>query len=147
MLLRTHALACFAVVAASAALSACASPAPPAPATPTPAASEGAPAAAASAPPSAPAPEGPTAAQQRPLDLASFCPHALRLYYGEQPGDGKGTNVTINTSETLPVPRNPDGTVVIWVVDDQGQGLASVHVTRRMKHVSINADCSRIDAN
>jgi hypothetical protein len=37
--------------------------------------------------------------------------------------------------------------VVVWVVDEQGNGLASVHVTRHMKHVRINADCSRIDAN
>ena len=41
----------------------------------------------------------------------------------------------------------PDGSVVVWVVDDKGEGLASVHVTRRMKHVRINADCARIDAN
>jgi hypothetical protein len=96
----------------------------------------------------APAAEAaPTAAQQRPLDLASFCPHDLRLYYGEQPGDGKGVNATIATGATLQVQRNPDGTVVVWVVDEKGTGLASVHVTKRMKHVRINADCSRIDSN
>jgi hypothetical protein len=95
----------------------------------------------------APADAPPTREQQRPLDLVSFCPHDLRLYYGDQPGDGLGTNATIATGAELQVPRKPDGSVVIWVVDEKGQGLASVHVTRRMKHVRINADCSRIDAN
>jgi hypothetical protein len=95
----------------------------------------------------APAAEAPTREQQRPLDLASFCPHDLRLYYGDQPNDGKGTNVTITTGANLQVPRNPDGSVVVWVVDEKGTGLASVHVTKRMKHVRINADCARIDAN
>jgi hypothetical protein len=35
----------------------------------------------------------------------------------------------------------------VWVVDDKGAGLGSVHVTRRMKHITINADCGRIDAS
>jgi len=77
----------------------------------------------------------------------SFCPHDLRLYYGDQPNDGKGTNVTVSQGANLAVPRNPDGSVVVWVVDEKGNGLASVHVTRRMKHVRINTDCARIDAN
>jgi len=37
--------------------------------------------------------------------------------------------------------------VVVWVVTDKGMGLADVHVTRRMKHVAIDASCMRIDAN
>lgn len=142
MLPRTPSLAS---LACAAVLAACASTPPPAPAAPTPPA-DGAtqPAASSSA---LPADAPPTAAQQRPLDLASFCPHDLRLYYGQNPSDGTGTNATIQTGAVLPVPRQPDGTVVIWVVDQKGQGLASVNVTRRMKHVRINADCSRIDAN
>ena len=140
MLPRTPFLACVA------ALAACASPAPPAPSAPAAPTDTTAPAAAASS--AAPAADSaPTRDQQRPLDLASFCPHDLRLYYGQNPGDGMGTNATITTGAVLPVPRNPDGTVVIWVVDEKGEGLASVHVTKRMKHVRINADCSRIDAN
>jgi hypothetical protein len=140
MLPRTPLLACLACVA----LAACESPAPPAPAAPSvPSAS--APEATASS--AAPAAEAPTREQQRPLDLASFCPHDLRLYYGEQPNDGKGTNVKIAMGDNLQVPRNPDGSVVVWVVDEKGNGLASVHVTKRMKHVRINADCARIDAN
>jgi hypothetical protein len=140
MLPRAASLACVACIA----LASCESPAPPAPVAPA-APSQSPPEAAASS--TAPAAEAPTREQQRPLDLASFCPHDLRLYYGDQPGDGLGTNATIATGATLEVPRKPDGSVVIWVVDDKGQGLASVHVTRRMKHVRINADCSRIDAS
>lgn len=136
---------CLASLAGVVVLAACASNAPPTPAAPTATPDGVAPPAASSAGPPADAP--PTAAQQRPLDLASFCPHDLRLYYGPNPSDGTGTNATITTGAVLPVPRNPDGTVVIWVVDQKGQGLASVNVTKHMKHVRINADCSRIDAN
>jgi hypothetical protein len=136
---------CLASLACIVVLAACDPDRPP-PATPPTSPAEGTaqPAASSAA---VPAEAAPTAEQQRPLDLASFCPHDLRLYYGDQPGDGLGTNATIATGATLAVPRKPDGSVVIWVVDEKGQGLASVHVTRRMKHVRINADCSRIDAN
>jgi hypothetical protein len=137
---RAPSLACVAFLA----LAACESPAPPAPAAPG-APSVGAPEPAASS--AASAAPTPTPEQQRPLDLASFCPHDLRLYYGDNPSDGTGVHATISQGAALQVPRNPDGSVVVWVVDEKGQGMASVHVTKRMKHVRINTDCARIDAN
>ena len=108
------------------------------------------------APPTASPPATPASAaastdapprKERPLDLTSSCPRDVKLYYGDQPGDGKGQSATVATGATLQVPRGSDGAVVVWVVDDKGAGLGSVHVTRRMKHVTINADCGRIDAN
>jgi hypothetical protein len=124
-------------------LLACASsPAPSPPAAPdqTPV-SSAAPPSASTAPPDAPA------KPQRPLDLVNSCPHDVKLYYGEQPGDGKGEAATVATGATIAVPRGPDGAVVVWVVDDKGFGLASVHVTRRMRHVKIDAACGRIDSD
>jgi len=109
------------------------------------------PASAASSPPVASvAPSATTEAPAphfRPLDLASACPHEVHLYYGEQPGDGKGQSATVATGATIPVPRGPDGTVVVWVVDDKGFGLASVHVTRPMRHVRFDAACSKLEAD
>jgi len=83
----------------------------------------------------------------RPLDLASSCPNDVHLYFGEQPGDGKGQAAVVHTGATMPVPRGTDGTVVVWVTDDKGAGLASVHVTKHMRHVRIDATCSKIDAD
>ncbi len=84
---------------------------------------------------------------QRPLDLASSCPSDVHLYFGDQPGDGKGQAAVVRTGSTLPVPRGSDGTVVVWVTDDKGAGLASVHVTKHMRHIRIDASCSKIDAD
>jgi len=127
-------------------LTSCASPPPAPPATPDIA--QPAPSAAPVVSASAPAPaDAPAPRKERPLDLVSSCPHDVKLYYGDQPGDGKGQSATVASGATLQVPRGPDGAVVVWVVDDKGAGLASVHVTRHMKHLTINADCGRIDAN
>jgi hypothetical protein len=83
----------------------------------------------------------------RPLDLTNSCTKAMRLYYGENPGDGAGQFATVDPGATIPVPRGPDGAVVVWVVTDKGLGLATVHVTKRMKHIAIDTTCMKIDAN
>jgi hypothetical protein len=136
-------------------LAACgASPAPPAQGatsdgTPAAVASSAAssaasPSAASGAPAPADAASGPPA---RPLELTNNCPHDLHVYYGDTPGDGKGQAATISTGAAVPVPRGADGTVVVWVTDDKGAGLASVHVTKNMRHIRVAADCSKIDAD
>jgi hypothetical protein len=87
------------------------------------------------------------AGSRRPLDLFNACTKDVHLYFGEQPGDGRGEARTVSAGATIAVPRQPDDTATVWVVDDKGFGLASVHVTRRMKHVRIDPECMRIDAD
>jgi hypothetical protein len=70
----------------------------------------------------------------------------MRLYYGAAPGDARGQSATVAGGATVAVPRGADGTVVVWIVDESGRGLASVPVRRRMTHVHIDPGCSRIDA-
>ena len=88
-----------------------------------------------------------TATATRPLDLFNACPKDVHVYFGEQPGDGHGEARTVPAGATIAVPRRADDTQVVWVVDDKGFGLASVHVTRRMKHVRIDPECMRIDTD
>jgi hypothetical protein len=128
---------------------ACASSPPPASAPSTAPDIAAAPGSSLGAPPAAsgaPAPEV-AATPQRPLDLTNGCSHDMHVYYGEQPGDGKGQAATVSASAVVPVPRNADGTVVVWVTDEKGSGLASVHVTKHMRHVRIDTGCMKIDAD
>jgi len=121
----------------------------PAPATPDTAASP--PPSSAAAAPSASAPPAeaaePPAAHRRPLELKNECTHEMHVYYGEQPGDGKGQASTLAAGAVVTVPRNPDGTGVVWVTDDTGAGLASVHITKWMRHVRIDSSCTKLDAD
>jgi hypothetical protein len=132
-----------ALAAPATVLFACASAPAPAVAPPTDSA---APLAASSTTP-APTPAAEDSPPRRPLDLTSSCPHDVHLYFGDQPGDGKGQAAVAATGATIPVPRGPDGTVVVWVVDDKGFGLASVHITKHMRHVRIDAACMKLDAD
>jgi hypothetical protein len=85
--------------------------------------------------------------QQRPLDLKNECAREMHVYFGDQPGDGKGQASTVASLAVVPVPRNAEGNVVVWVTDEKGQGLANVHVTKRMRHVRIEASCMSIEAD
>jgi hypothetical protein len=128
-----------------AALAACASASPP-PAAPP--ADPGPPASASPTPASAAsAADEPPAGHTRPLDLTSACPHDMHLYFGDHPGDGQGQPGIVASGATIPVPRAADGTQVVWVVDDKGFGLASVHITKHMRHIRIDAACTKLDAD
>jgi hypothetical protein len=121
----------------------------PSPATPdtaaTPPSSSASPASSASAPPAEAA--EPPAAHRRPLELKNECTREMHVYFGEQPGDGKGQASTVAAGAVVAVPRNPDGTGVVWVTDDTGAGLASVHITKWMRHVRIDSSCTKLDAD
>ena len=71
----------------------------------------------------------------------------MRLYFGEHPGDGNGQPGVVAAGATIPVPRAADGTQVVWVVDDKGFGLGNVHITKHMRHIRIDAACTKIDAD
>lgn len=128
-----------------AALAACASASPPPAAPPADTSSP----ASASPPPASttPAADVAPAAPTRPLDLTSACPHDMHLYFGDHPGDGQGQPGVVATGATIPVPRAADGTQVVWVVDDKGFGLANVHITKHMRHIRIDAACTKLDAD
>jgi hypothetical protein len=94
-----------------------------------------------------------TAAEEEPakrfrsLDLTSVCSRDLHLWFGAHPGDGHGEAAVVATGATIPVPRQADGTNVVWVLDDKGFGLASVNITKNMRHIRIDAACMKIDAD
>jgi hypothetical protein len=139
-------LVCLLLVCA--AVLACAAPAPPPPTAPDTASSTSTPSLPASSATAQAQATEPTALQQRPLDLTNNCPHEMHVYYGEKVGDGKGQANTVAGGAVVAVPRSPDGAVVVWVTDEKGTGgLASVHVTKRMRHVRIDASCLNIDAD
>jgi hypothetical protein len=119
---------------------------PPASASPAAGGATAAPTTSATGDTAAATPE-PTALQQRPLDLTSACPHVVHLFYGAHPGPGAGESATIAQGATLQVPRMPDGTQMVWVIDDKGNGLASVNVSKRMRHITIDGACMHIDAD
>jgi hypothetical protein len=80
------------------------------------------------------------------VEVHSDCPQTLPLFIGEKPKFGSGTKTSIGSNTTTTFPRKADGTAMIWIIDEQENGVASVDVTPQTKRVEIGRDCKAISA-
>ena len=100
--------------------------------------------------PSDPSPAGQEPASKAPvptsIEVHSDCPQTLPLFIGQKPKFGSGTKTSIGSNTTTTFPRNPDGTQMIWIIDDSENGIASVNVSADTKRVEIGQDCKNITA-
>lgn len=80
------------------------------------------------------------------IEVHSDCPQTLPLFIGEKPKFGSGTKTSIGSNTTTTFPRKSDGTAMIWIIDEQENGVASVSVTPQTKKVEIGRDCKAISA-
>jgi hypothetical protein len=116
--------------------------APGAPAPASPASGFGSPAApqakAASAAPSAPIPTT--------VEIHSDCSKTTPVFYGEKPKFGSGTKSSIGSNTTTSASRKSDGSLTVWIIDEQENGIASVRVEPTTKRVEIDRSCRQITA-
>lgn len=110
-------------------------PASPAPAFGSPAAPQ---AKAASAAPSVPIPTT--------VEIHSDCTKTTPVFYGEKPKFGSGTKSSIGSNTTTSASRKSDGSLTVWIIDEQENGIASVHVGPTTKRVEIDRSCKQITA-
>lgn len=80
------------------------------------------------------------------IEVHNDCDDSVPIFIGEQPKFGSGTKTSMSGNSTTSYPRNGDGTLTLWIIDDHENGLASVHVTKRMKKVEIGRSCRTLDA-
>jgi hypothetical protein len=108
----------------------------------SPASGFGAPAApqakAASAAPSAPIPTT--------VEIHSDCSKTTPIFYGEKPKFGSGTKSSIGSNTTTSASRKSDGSLTVWIIDEQENGIASVRVEPTTKRVEIDKSCRQITA-
>jgi hypothetical protein len=93
---------------------------------------------------------GASAAQNTPVpttvEIHSDCSKTVPVFYGEKPKFGSGTRSTVSSNSTSSQGRKADGTLTVWIIDEQENGVASVHVTPTTKRVEIDSSCKRITA-
>jgi hypothetical protein len=93
-------------------------------------------------------PEPPPKRPPPPVAIVNQCHDVAALAYGEPPNmhpasiarfDGDGGEGTAL--------RERDGTLAVTLVDDKGNPLAVVHVSRHMKRVEIGRSCRTLHAH
>ena len=80
------------------------------------------------------------------VEIHSDCGKTVPVFYGDKPKFGSGTKSSVSSNSTSSQGRNSDGTLTVWIIDDQENGVASVRVTPGTKRVEIDSSCKRITA-
>jgi hypothetical protein len=95
------------------------------------------------------APTTPTASKApvpTTVEIHSDCSKTVPVFYGEKPKFGSGTKSSVSSNSTSSTGRNSDGTLTVWIIDEQENGIASVHVGPETRRVEIDSSCKRITA-
>ena len=80
------------------------------------------------------------------VEIHSDCTKTTPVFYGEKPKFGSGTKSSIGSNTTTSASRKSDGTLTVWIIDEQENGIASVHVDASTKRVEIDRSCRQITA-
>jgi hypothetical protein len=93
---------------------------------------------------------GPEAAPSKPVpttvEVKSECSKTVPVFYGEKPKFGSGTRSTVSGNSTSSAGRKADGTLMVWIIDEQENGVASAQVTPDTRRVVIDRSCTAIRA-
>lgn len=101
--------------------------------------------------PSAPDPDvvGENPAQPRPkkpFPIHSSCPDVVTVVFGDDPKAVGANRRTVTGNSEVQAPRDAEGKAVVNLLDDKGEAIAKVHVTRGMKGVEVGRSCRTLDA-
>ncbi|AKT43882.1 hypothetical protein [Chondromyces crocatus] len=95
--------------------------------------------------PSAPPPEPPKRIPTT-VQIRSECSKTVPVFYGEKPKYGSGTRSTVSGNSISSWSRKADGTLVVWIIDDKENGLASARVTPDTQRVVVDRSCTSLRA-
>lgn len=100
----------------------------------------------AAAPPAPPAPAEEPAPKRKPFEVHSTCAEVVTVSFADDPKAATAGRRTIAPSASVEGPRKDDGSQMVWLIDDKGEPIAKVQVTRGMKRVEIGRSCRTLDA-
>jgi predicted small lipoprotein YifL len=94
-------------------------------------------------PPPAPVPEP---RKRKPFEVYSACDEVVTVVFAQDPKAPHAGSRTIAPGSTIEGPRDNEGNQTVWLLDEKGEPLIKVHVTRGMKRVEIGKSCRTLDA-
>ena len=80
------------------------------------------------------------------VEIHGDCSKTTPVFYGEKPKFGSGTKSSIGSNTTTSASRKSDGSLTVWIIDEQENGIASVRVEPTTKRVDIDRSCRQITA-
>ena len=87
------------------------------------------------------------APQRKPFTIHSSCPDVATIAFGEDPKVATAGRRTVASNSSIDGPRDVEGKQTVWLLDDKGEPLVKVHISRGMKQLEIGRSCRTLDAH
>ena len=82
------------------------------------------------------------------MEVHSDCSKTVPVFFGDgKPGFSSGRKSSISSNTISTEPRNFDGTLTIWIIDEHENGLSNIKLTPDNKRVTVNSDCKSFKAD
>lgn len=113
---------------------------------PEPAASS--PSAVAGEPAAAPTSSEPAPVRTRkPFAIHNGCADTVTVVFGADPKDASANRRTLTGGADGDGPRDEAGNQLVWLLDENGEPLVKVSVTRGMKRVEVGRSCRTLESH
>jgi hypothetical protein len=83
---------------------------------------------------------------RKPFEIYNACPEVVTLVFSADPKADASSRRTLNSFASSEGPRDDEGNQTVWLLDDAGEPLIKVNVTRGMKRVEVGRSCRTLDA-
>lgn len=86
------------------------------------------------------------ARQRKPFPIHNACTEVVTLVFGDDPKAANADRRKLDAHGDFDGPRDSAGNQTVWLLDDKGEPLVKVNVTRGMKRVEVGRSCRTLDA-
>jgi hypothetical protein len=83
---------------------------------------------------------------RKPFEIRNACTDVVTVVFGESPTAANAYQRKLAPSTTGDGPRDDEGNQTVWLLDETGEPLVKVRVTRGMKRVEVGRSCRTLDA-
>ena len=83
---------------------------------------------------------------RKPFPIHSSCTEVVTIAFGEDPKAATSGKRTVAPSASIDGPRDSGGKQTVWLLDEKGEPLVKVNITRGMKQLEIGRSCRTLDA-
>lgn len=88
----------------------------------------------------------PAKPRRKPFEIHNACTDVATIVFGENATAPNAYQRKLAPSTDAEGPRDDDGNQTVWLLDEHGDPLVKVRVTRGMKRVEIGRSCRTLDA-
>ncbi|CAN5924261.1 hypothetical protein BH11MYX4_BH11MYX4_50290 [soil metagenome] len=84
---------------------------------------------------------------RKPFEIHSSCPGIVTVVFGDDPKAEKAGRRTLAPNSAIDGPRDADGKQTVTVLNEKGDPIGTVHITKGMKRLEIGRSCQTVNAD